>query len=222
MEKRRTCRQPNRAISANVRVCVSVAVSIDGFIDDRSGERLVLSSPEDLADMREEREKCDAILVGAGTIRRDNPALRSSNAMRVTMTESGDLDPSARFFDGSVRTLVLASRARSSDLQTRLHDRATIVAVDAFDPASIVTALESHGVHSLFVEGGTRVLTAFLSSGTFDRLRLAVAPFFVGDEHAPRLVNAGVFLNDKNHRLMLHGVRMLGDVAVLDYYRSQS
>ena len=63
------------------------------------------------------------------------------------------------------------------------------------------------------------MLTSFLSTGTFDRLRLAIAPFFVGDTQAPRLVDAGQFLNDKNHRLVLNGVRMLGDVAVLDYER---
>jgi len=202
-----------------MRVHVSVAVSIDGYIDDRSDERLILSSPEDLADVREAREQCDAILVGAGTVRRDNPALRSSNAVRVTITKSGDLDPASRFFDGEVRAILIAARDRANELQTRFHERAHIVAVDAFDPASIVTALESHGVRSLFVEGGTRVLTAFLSSGTFDRLRLAIAPFFVGDARAPRLVGASTFLNDKNHRLILQGVRMLGDVAVLDYER---
>jgi 5-amino-6-(5-phosphoribosylamino)uracil reductase len=202
-----------------VRVHVSVAVSIDGHIDDRSQERLILSSPEDLADVREAREQCDAILVGAGTVRRDNPSLGGSSAARVTLTRSGDLDPSSRFFAGGRKTIVLTGRDRASDVKMRLGERAEVVAVDAFDPASIVAALEDHGIRSLFVEGGTRVLTAFLSTGTFDRLRLAIAPFFVGDDRAPRLVDAGTFLNDRNHRLVLHTVRMLGDVAVLDYER---
>jgi 5-amino-6-(5-phosphoribosylamino)uracil reductase len=201
----------------NVRVYVSVAVSLDGYIDDRSSARLVLSSPEDLADMRAARELCDALLVGAETLRRDDPSLRSPNAARVTVTESGDLDPTLRFFDGSARTIVLTGPAGERRLRERIGDGAEIVLVDRFDPAAIIAALADCGVHSLFVEGGTRILTAFLAAGTFDALRLAIAPFFVGDAQAPRFVNAAAFLNDAKHRLVLRSVRALGDMAVLEY-----
>jgi len=215
-------------------VHVSAAMSIDGYIDDREPSRLVLSSPEDLADMHAARSGCDAILVGAQTVRSDDPALllrdpeliaqrigegRTPQLMRVTLTQSGDLDPSARFFDGSARTVVLTSRERAGELGARLSGCAEVAAIDRFDPPAILAALEALGVGSLFVEGGTRVLTAFLAGGTFDRLRLAIAPFFVGDTRAPRLVNAARFLNDWEHRLSLRSVRALGDVAVLDYER---
>ena len=199
-----------------MRVYVSVAVSIDGYIDDESSERLVLSSPEDLSDVRAVREGYDAVLVGAQTVRRDDPSLRSAR-VRVTITQSGELNPSLRFFDGTTRTIVLAPRSRVESLRSALGAAVEVVAVDAFEPAAIVTALQDCGIRSLFVEGGTRVLTAFLSSGTFDRLRVAVAPFFVGDPQAPRLVNAARFLNDARRRLALHSVRALGDVAVLEY-----
>jgi riboflavin-specific deaminase-like protein len=202
---------------AKVRVYVSVAVSLDGYIDDRSGQRLVLSGPEDLADMRIAREQCDALLVGAETVRRDDPSLRSPNAARVTVTDSGELDSGLRFFDGSARTIVLTGTEGAEKLRTRLGDRAEIVVIDRFEPAAIIAALSDRGLHSLFVEGGSRMLTAFLAAGTFDRLRVAIAPFFVGDDQAPRLVNAASFLNDANHRLVLRGVRVLGDMAVLEY-----
>lgn len=198
-------------------VHVSVAVSLDGHIDDRSPQRLVLSSPEDLADMRAARQACDAILVGAQTVRRDDPSLRGARLARVTISESGDLDPQLRFFDGSMRSIVLTPPSRVHALRAFVGEQAEIVAVDRFDPAAILAALSDCGLHSLFVEGGTRVLTAFLASGTFDRLRVAIAPFFVGDEGAPRIVDGARFLNDARHRLRLCGARALGDVAVLDY-----
>jgi 5-amino-6-(5-phosphoribosylamino)uracil reductase len=200
-----------------VRVYVSVAVSLDGYIDDRSPARLVLSSPEDLADMRAAREACDALLVGAETLRRDDPSLRSPNAARITVTESGDLDPTLRFFDGSARTIVLTGSQGEQRLRERIGDRAEIVLIDRFDPAAIIAALADCGVRSLFVEGGTRILTAFLAAGTFDALRVAIAPFFVGDAQAPRFVSAASFLNDAKHRLVLRSVRALGDMAVLEY-----
>ncbi len=207
---------------AKVRVYISVAVSLDGYIDDRSPQRLVLSSAEDLADMRATREKCDAILVGAQTVRRDNPSLRVKNATRVTVTHSGELDPNLHFFDGSMRTIVLTVSERVEALRERFGERAEVVAIKSFEPAAYVSALQDCGVRSLFVEGGTHILTAFLSSGAFDRLRVAIAPFFVGDDDAPRMVNAGRFLNDARHRLTLCGVRKLGDVAVLDYEHPQA
>lgn len=206
---------------AKVRVFISVAVSLDGYIDDRSPQRLILSSPEDLADMRAAREACDAILVGAETVRRDNPSLRARTAARVTVTHSGDLDPQLHFFDGTMRTIVLTTAERVDALRARLGERAEIVAIEGFEPAAYVSALQDCGVRSLFVEGGTRILTAFLASGTFDGLRLAIAPFFVGDDDAPRLVNATHFLNDARHRLALRDVRKLGDMAVLDYEHPQ-
>jgi 5-amino-6-(5-phosphoribosylamino)uracil reductase len=97
-------------------VLLSAAMSLDGYIDDASGTRLLLSGQEDLDRVDELRASCDAILVGAGTIRRDNPALlvrsparRAGRAargldpspVRVTVSSGGNLDPAARFFAGA-------------------------------------------------------------------------------------------------------------------------
>src|SRR5271170_3456490 len=94
-------------------VLLSVAMSVDGYIDDATDTRLILSNEADLDRVDEVRAGCDAILVGAGTIRRDNPALlvrsparRSgrvarglpASPARVTVTGRGDLDPAGRFF----------------------------------------------------------------------------------------------------------------------------
>ncbi len=94
-------------------VLLSVATSIDGSIDDTSGRRLLLSNQDDFDRVDEVRARVDAILVGANTIRRDNPRLLVRSAQRqdertrrglpahpvkVTLTTSGDLDPSAELF----------------------------------------------------------------------------------------------------------------------------
>jgi 5-amino-6-(5-phosphoribosylamino)uracil reductase len=94
-------------------VLLSAAVSADGYIDDATGDRLVLSDAADLDRVDEIRAGVDAILVGAGTIRADNPRLLVRSAarraariaaggpaspLRVTLTSRGGLDPAARFF----------------------------------------------------------------------------------------------------------------------------
>ncbi len=102
-------------------VVLSCAISVDGRLDGTGGTRLVLSGAADLDRVDAERAASDAILVGAGTIRRDDPRLLIRSAGRravravqgqpehpagVTITASGALDPAAHFFDpgrGSAR-----------------------------------------------------------------------------------------------------------------------
>jgi 5-amino-6-(5-phosphoribosylamino)uracil reductase len=161
-------------------VLVSAAVSLDGALDDRTDRRLILSGPEDLDAVDELRASCDAILVGAGTVRADNPRLlvrsparRAARAARglsptptrVVLSSRGDLDPDAAVFAGGPPPLVLGG-----------------------DLAGVFAELAGRGVGRLLVEGGARVLTAVLAAGLADELRLAVAPVFVGDPDAPRLL----------------------------------
>ncbi|WP_300603525.1 dihydrofolate reductase family protein, partial [Trebonia sp.] len=54
---------------------LSCAVSVDGCLDDASASRLILSGPADLDEVDELRAACDAILVGAGAVRADDPRL---------------------------------------------------------------------------------------------------------------------------------------------------
>ena len=63
-------------------VLLSAAVSLDGYLDDTTPERLLLSSPADFDRVDEVRASVDAILIGAGTIRADNPRLLVNSAER--------------------------------------------------------------------------------------------------------------------------------------------
>jgi 5-amino-6-(5-phosphoribosylamino)uracil reductase len=67
------------------------------------------------------------------------------------------------------------------------------------------------------VEGGQSVHTQFLTGDLADELHLAVAPVFVGDSAAPRLVGDGQFPWNPQHRATLAEVRQLGDVVLLRY-----
>ena len=71
------------------------------------------------------------------------------------------------------------------------------------------------------VEGGGRVLTQFLTSGLADELHLVVAPLFVGDSRAPRVVGNGQFPWTGRQRARLAGVRQIGDVVLLRYALSE-
>lgn len=215
-------------------VVLSCAVSIDGYLDDATGDRLVLSGPADLDRVDALRAACDAILVGAGTIRADDPSLvvrsadrragrtalgRPASPLRVTVTGRGDLDPAARFFAaGPSGALVYADSAVAARLRAVLGGAAPVI--DAGTPVSfplLLADLAGRGVARLMVEGGGAVLTQFLTLGLADELRLAIAPLFVGDPAAPRLVTAGNFPQNAGHRAVLADIGRTGDMAVLRY-----
>jgi 5-amino-6-(5-phosphoribosylamino)uracil reductase len=215
-------------------VLLSVATSVDGCIDDASDERLILSGAADLDRVDAERAGVDAILVGATTIRRDDPRLlvrsperiaarvaagRTAHPMKLTISSSGDLDPSARFFTaGQAERIVYVPASSVGPVQARLGSVATVVgAGDPVDPRQILADLDRRGVRRLMVEGGTAVHTMFLTAGLVDELHLVVAPFFVGDADAPRFVGAGAFPHDVRHRMRLAELRMVDDVALLRF-----
>ena len=199
-------------LSGRPYVILSCAMSVDGYIDDAGSTRLVLSNAADFARVGSVRESVDAILVGANTIRRDNPRLMApGNPIKVTLTSSGDLDPFAQFFTlGSAQKLVY-SFGDAATLTDRLADRATVIPCD--DLSGVLEDLSARGVRRLMVEGGGTIHTQFLTRGLADELHLAIAPRFVGDPHAPRFVHEGQF----RHPMTLAGVQQLDEVVVLRY-----
>ncbi|MHA6784772.1 RibD family protein [Pseudonocardia saturnea] len=199
-------------------VVASVAVSLDGRIDDTSATRLVLSGPEDLDRVDDVRAGVDAILVGAGTVRADDPRLLVRSAqrraarvarglpgtpLRVVLSSGGGLDPAARILSGDP-TLLLSLGAEPPG----------IPAETVADLPAALALLHARGVRRLLVEGGATVHTAFLAADLVDELHLAVCPILVGD--GPPFVHPAAF---PAGRWLLASTGAVGDVAVLRYLR---
>lgn len=213
-------------------VLLSAATSVDGCLDDATDTRLILSNDADLDRVDEVRAGSDAIMVGAGTIRRDNPALlvRSParrngrlaaglppSPARVTLTSTGEIDPAARFFTaGDGARLVYAPGTAVDQARERLAGTAAEVigAGDPLDLKVVLADLAARGVRRLMVEGGGRMHAQFLSAGLADELHLVIAPIFVGDPAAPRIMDGA---GDARHRMHLAEVRLIGDVVLLRY-----
>lgn len=204
-------------------VILSCAVSVDGYLDDASDTRLVLSNEADLDRMHEVRASVDAILVGANTIRRDNPRLLVRDSVdgpvKVTMTTSGYLDPASRFFTlGNAAKLVYAPSDAASGLRDRLADLATVIDCGpGVDLPWVLEDLAARGIRRLMVEGGGTVLTQFITAGLAHELHLVIAPLFVGDSRAPRFVHDGQFTQP----MALAEVSPIGDVVLLRYLLGQ-
>ena len=214
-------------------VLLSCAMSIDGYIDDTSPDRLILSNDEDLDRVDAVRASCDAILIGAVTMRRDNPRLLVNSPARraerearglppyplkVTVTASGDLDPGLRFWHFGGAKLVYCPTSAAEKARHLLGDLAEVCDLgEAVDFRAVLDDLGVRGIHRLMVEGGGTIHTQLLQADLVDEIHLAVAPFFLGDPTAARFVNAGVFPDGPLRRMRLVEASMIGDIALLRY-----
>jgi 5-amino-6-(5-phosphoribosylamino)uracil reductase len=213
-------------------VLLSCSMSIDGYLDDATNKRLLLSNEADFDRVDSVRAQCDAILVGARTVRQDNPRLlvRSqarcdervarglpAHPVKVTVTSGGDLDPTANFFAvGDHEKLVYCATGAVDKARERLGHVATVI--DGGEPVDlrlVLTDLYLRGVQRLMVEGGGTLHTQFLTAGLADELDLVVAPLFVGDSRAPRFDEDGD--GNTSRRAILAGVQQIGDVVLLRY-----
>lgn len=215
-------------------VTLSSATSLDGYLDTADPPRLILSNEADCDRVDSVRAQHDAILVGARTVRRDNPRLLVRSLARqsrreaaglphspwkVTVTETGDLDPRAAFFTaGDTTNVVYCPTSVATRLRQLLGPSALVVGLGAgVDMTDLVSDLADRGIRELMVEGGTTVNTQFLAANIVDELHLVVAPLFVGDSRAPRFVEDAVFPWASDRRATFVDARKIGDVVLLRY-----
>jgi len=160
--------------------------SLDGRIATPSGHSHYISGPAGLAHLHRLRAIVDAVVVGAGTVRADDPQLTvrhvsGTNPVRVVIDPRGTLPATARAFsaDGIHRIVITREgiRPQVSD------DVETIALPDAegrLGPAAILCALSARGLRRVLIEGGSRTVSHFLSSGCLDRLHIVMAPMILG------------------------------------------
>lgn len=198
-------------------VILSFTTSLDGYLDDTTSQRLLLSNDADFDRVDELRASVDAILVGAGTVRADNPRLlvrspqrRAARAergepespLRIVVSGTGDVDRDAAVFtaEGAETMLYLGpDSGRPVEFGGLLDD------------------LARRGVRRLMVEGGASVITRFLADDLADEIQVSVAPFLVGDLAAPRAFGPGGFPQSPDRRMILADTRAIGDVQFSRY-----
>lgn len=218
---------------ARPHVLLSCAMSIDGYIDDATATRLILSNEADLDRVDAVRAGSDALLIGAGTLRSDNPRLLVKSPgrraerqarglppypLKVTVTASGDLDPALRFWHSGGARLVYCPAAAAAKTRDRLGGLAEVRTLgETVDLAAVLDDLGDRGVRRLMVEGGGTIHTQLLRADLADEIHLAIAPFFLGDPAAPRFAGPGSFPDGPHRRMRLAETTMIGDMAFLRY-----
>ena len=158
-------------------VTLHIAQTLDSRIAAEDGTSQWISSPESLADNHALRGRIDAILVGSQTVLVDNPRLTARDS---SGTPAGKQPVRA----------VMGLRDIPADAAIRGND-GRVVHLPTRDPAEALSMLYSTGTRHLMVEGGSRILSAFLTAGLVDELIVYLAPTLLGSG-TPALNGLGI------------------------------
>jgi riboflavin-specific deaminase-like protein len=149
-----------------------------------------LSDETDWRRVHHLRASSDAILVGVGTVIADDPSLKVKDELapvpigrkllRVVLDTHGRTPSSARVADGSAPTLILHGPAVRPRWPKAEAQQVGIAASGHLDLAEVLRVLHARGVRQLLVEGGGRILRAFLQSGLVDQWTIYQAPVLIG------------------------------------------
>jgi 2,5-diamino-6-(ribosylamino)-4(3H)-pyrimidinone 5'-phosphate reductase len=205
-----------------VHVYVNMAMTADGKITSARREEPRFTSRLDKKTMDKLRAEADAVLVGAGTLRADDPPLgvrdpemkayRASLGKRpallnVLVTASAAVDPELRFFRESpgAERIVATVEDAPADRVERLAARATVWAIGRgrVDLAALVHRLSLHGVERLLVEGGGEMNWGFFERDLVDEIFVTLAPTILGGRDAPTLCEGAGFPMADRRRLRL-------------------
>ena len=183
-------------------VRLKLAASLDGFVAPRSGERHWLTGYESRAYVRDLRAGCDAVLVGAGTVRIDDPELtvrppyaRRKAYRRAIACETAPVLAARKIFApvaGYDPTLVLApGGARAAFASLEAVAEVVYVGDENARTLDLRLALESLyrlGIASVLCEGGPTLAARLLDEGLVDRFDWLVAPLVLGGPQAVRML----------------------------------
>jgi diaminohydroxyphosphoribosylaminopyrimidine deaminase/5-amino-6-(5-phosphoribosylamino)uracil reductase len=174
--------------------CVVVgrlAQTLDGRIATLSGSSQWIGGRGDILHTHRLRALCGAVVVGAGTVRHDDPLLTTRECagpspVRVVLDTDRRLGPERRVFagDGGPPTLLACAddavgpdRVGTAEVVRLPRDRGI---GGGLDLPSLLAALAARGLRRVFVEGGGVTVSRFLAAGCLDRLHVTVAPVLLG------------------------------------------
>ncbi len=206
------------------RVTVKLAASLDGRIATASGESQWITGAAARADVHAFRDRHDAILAGAETVRRDDPALtarlpnpRDAHQPRrfVITTRPTTLSSSLQLFGPALAAGTTVVVPEGTDANHLASGGASVwsLPTDAqgVSLAALLDRAGAEGLTSLWVEGGGRLVASLLSRGLADAVVWYVAPRFIGGDGLPALGPLALGALSESPRLTGVRVTSIGD-----------
>ena len=173
-------------------VTLKAAVTLDGRLATRSGDSRWVTGEAARAWVHRLRDRVDAILVGSGTARADDPRLtarlpggRGRDPLRIVLATGLDLPGDLALLRGGPPTLVAHASRRARGFGPGVETLRVKRGPGGVSLPDLLGRLAGRGVVHLLVEGGARVNASFLRAGLVDRMVVLVAPKLAGADGVP-------------------------------------
>ncbi|WP_137128966.1 dihydrofolate reductase family protein [Rhizobium sp. FY34] len=166
-------------------VLAQVGQSLDGRVATPFGDARDISGPEGIAHLHRCRALVDAVIVGVGTVKADNPRLsvrdvEGDDPVRVIIDCRGELaGDEGIFHDGGAPVILIQSR----DAPQKAYPADVIrlrQSVNGLCPTEILEALSERNLSKILVEGGARTIARFMDMDLVDHLHVSIAPLIIG------------------------------------------
>lgn len=169
-------------------VTLKYAMSVDGKINAAGKTRTILTGDAAQVDVQKLRLQNQAILIGANTLRIDNPLLtvRIKNLphppIRIVLTkDANQLDFNSRMFKTQGEIWLLSR----TELTQKVAENVRCFTAAKWTPSKIVQFLAEHEIQSLLVEGGSNVQSQFVAANLADEIVTYIAPLVLGGTALP-------------------------------------
>lgn len=195
-----------------------LASTLDGRTAAADGTSRWITGADARAEVHRLRARCDAVLVGGGTLRADDPHLAVRDVadavqpVRVVLDSAAEIPLTARVLDDAAPTLVVvaegvdASRLAAAGVDVLVVPRSDT----GLDPAVVLGALHERGIRSVLLEGGATIAGSFVAADLVDEVVAHLAPALLGSGR-PVLTDAGITTITEALRLTTTDVTRLGD-----------
>ena len=210
---------------------LKLATSLDGRIATSSGDSKWITGEAARADAHRLRASHEAILIGAGTVRADDPdltcrlpGLDGYSPVRVVLDSAASLSPSSKLAQSARRLPVwlLCSRPGNTEALRSLGVEVIQVASGAdgrIDVAAAANELGKRQLSRVLVEGGGEVAAAFLKANLVDRVSLYRAGKIMGGDSRTAVGALGLQKVDFAPRFSLVSQRVVGGDTLETWHR---
>ena len=206
-------------------------MSADGKIASPTRKQMRISSDEDIKRMYHLRNKCDAVLVGIGTILADDPKLtvkqkyvkNPKQPLRVILDSKGRTPANALVLNNISKTLIITAKGKEKKYKGS-HIEVVSCKIDRNGLIDVTDALDllyRKGVRTLLVEGGGTIIWNFLKNKVVDDLYIFIGPCIIGGKDTPTVADGeGIKSEEDSIPLKIVKIKRVG-LGVLIHYQSQ-